>query len=148
VARDDTFKLPFGNSLGVLGHCTAEGRDKKSVHEWGRRAEYIRLVLALAPDEILVELVVGLELLGEEAGLALLGLGVLFGGGQVEDQVGDNEGLGWLVIPGDILLAEPREVDSVDLFGAVESEARSYPCLEPRILTSFSKPKLFLESGL
>lgn len=91
----------------------------------GRRAEYVRLVLALAPDEILVELVVGLELLGEEAGLALLGLGVLFGGGQVEDQVGDDEGLGWLVKPGDILLAEPREVDSVDLFGAVESEART-----------------------
>ena len=40
-----------------------------------------------------MEVGVGVELLGEEAGLALLGLGVLFVRGQVEDQVGDDEGL-------------------------------------------------------
>ena len=65
-----------------------------------------------------MELGVGVELLGEEAGLALLGLGVLFVSGQVEDQVGDDEGLCWLVKPGDILLAEAREVASVDLFAS------------------------------
>ena len=53
----------------------------------------IHLVLALAPNEILVEFSVGVELLGEDAGLALLGLAVLFESGQVEDQVGDDEGL-------------------------------------------------------
>jgi len=58
-----------------------------------RRAEYVHLVLGLTPDEVPVELGVWVELLGEEAGLALLGHGVLFVGGQVEDQVGDDEGL-------------------------------------------------------
>ena len=74
------------------------------------------LILTLAPDEVLVELGVGIELLGEETGLALLGLGVLFLSGQVEDQVGDDKGLRGLVEPGDILLAETGEVDSVNLF--------------------------------
>jgi len=82
---------------------------------------YVRLVLTLTPDEVLVELGVRAELLGEETGLALLGLGVLFVGGQVEDQVCDDEGLCWLVKPGDILLAEAGEVASVDLFGTTES---------------------------
>ena len=72
-----------------------------------------------------MELGVGAELLGEEAGLALLGLGVLFVSGQVEDQVGDDEGLCWLVKPGDILLAEAREVASVDLFGTTGLGTRS-----------------------
>ena len=110
--------------------------------------KYVRLVLTLAPDEVLVELGVGIEFLGEDAGLALLGQGVLLGGGQVEDQVGDDEGLCWLVKPGDILLAEAREVDSVDLFDTAESGtySRAHPQIVAR--TSASKPNLFSASGL
>jgi len=72
-----------------------------------------------------VELGIGGELLGEEARLTLLGLGVLFGSGQVEDQVGDDEGLGWFMKPGDVFLAEAREVTGVDLFGTAGSGTRS-----------------------
>jgi hypothetical protein len=81
-----------------------------------RSTKHARLVLALAPNEVPMELCGRVELLGEDAGLALLGLGVLFGRGQVEDQIGDDEALRRLVEPGDILLAEAGEVDSVDLF--------------------------------
>ena len=92
--------------------------------------KHARLVLALTPDEVLVELSVRAELLGEEACLALFGLGVLFVSGQVEDQVGDDEGLRWLVKPCDVLLAEAREVTSIDLFGTTGSGMRSrvYAC--------------------
>lgn len=58
-----------------------------------RSVKHLRLVLTLTPDETLVELGVGVEFLGEEASLPLLGLGVLFVSGQVEDQVGNYEGL-------------------------------------------------------
>ena len=81
----------------------------------GRSAKYARLVLALAPNEVLMELSIRVELLSEEAGLALLGLGVLFVRGQVEDQIGDDEGLCWFVKPSDVLLAKAGEVNSVDL---------------------------------
>ena len=63
-----------------------------------------------------MELGVRVELLSEEAGLALLGLGVLLDRGQVEDQIGDDESLCRLVKPGDVLLAEAGEVDGIDLF--------------------------------
>jgi hypothetical protein len=85
----------------------------------GQQQEHARFILALAPDEVLVELGVGVELLGEEPSLALFGFGVLFVRRQVKDQVCDDEGLRWLVEPGHILLAESGEVDSFDLFGAV-----------------------------
>lgn len=81
-----------------------------------RSAKHARLVLALAPNEILMELGVRVELLSEEASLALLGLGVLFDRGQIEDQIGDDESLCRLVKPGDVLLAEAGEVDGIDLF--------------------------------
>ena len=55
--------------------------------------KYAQLVLAFTPDETLVELSEGIEFLGEHPGFALLGFGVLFFSGQVEDQVGDDEGL-------------------------------------------------------
>lgn len=64
-----------------------------------------------------MELGVRVELLSEEAGLAFLGQGVLFSRGQVEDQIGDDEGLCRLVKPSNVLLAEAGEVDSIDLFG-------------------------------
>ena len=64
-----------------------------SVREWEKIRKYALLVLALAPYEALVEIGVGVELLGEETGLARLGLGVLFSGGQVEDQVSNDKGL-------------------------------------------------------
>lgn len=64
-----------------------------------------------------MELGVRVELLGEEAGLSLLRLGVLFVRGQVKDQVGDDERLCGLVEPGDVLLAKAGEVDGFDLFG-------------------------------
>lgn len=90
---------------------------------------YARLVLGLAPNEVLMEISgraellseeAGLalflsEFLSEEAGLALVELGVLFVRGQVEDQVGDDECSRFPVKPGDILLAEAGEVDSFDL---------------------------------
>ena len=96
---------------------------------------YARLVLGLAPNEVLMEISgrAGVELLSEEAGialylsdflsdfpgggagLALVGLGVLFFRGQVEDQVGDDECSRFPVKPGDILLAEAGEVDSFNL---------------------------------
>lgn len=66
---------------------------RRSQHTKRKGAEHVHLVLALAPDEVLVELGVGIELLCEEAGLALLRFRVLFCGGQVEDQVCDNKGL-------------------------------------------------------
>jgi hypothetical protein len=91
-----------------------------------------------------VELGVGVELLREQAGLALLGFRILFGRRQVEDQVCDDEGLGCLMEPGDIFLAEAREVDGVDLFGTVEF-AQTRP--ETRTLTSASKPNSFSASG-
>lgn len=51
--------------------------------------------------------------------------------------------------PGDILLAEAREVDSVDLFGTVEvRNAFAYAHLEARRFTSASKPNLFSELAL
>lgn len=71
-----------------------------------------------------MELGVGIEFLCEEAGFALLGLGVLFFSRQVEDQVGDDKGLCWLVEPGDIFLAKTGEVYSVDLFGTTKSGPR------------------------
>ena len=92
MARDDTLKIPRSNFLGVPSHST-KGDQNRLVHEERGRTKCIRLVLALAPNEVPVELGVGVELLGEEAGLALLGLGVLFFRGQVEDQVSDDEGL-------------------------------------------------------
>ena len=66
-----------------------------------------------------MELGVGVELLREQTGLSLLRLGILFVSRQVEDQVCDDEGLRWLMEPGDIFLAEAREVDGIDLFGTV-----------------------------
>lgn len=66
-----------------------------------------------------MELGVGVELLREQTGLALLRLGILFVSRQVEDQVCDDEGLRWLMKPGDIFLAEAGEVDGIDLFGTV-----------------------------
>ena len=51
----------------------------KNQHRRARRS--VRLVLAFAPNEILVEFGVGVQLLGEDAGLALLGQGVLLGCG-------------------------------------------------------------------
>lgn len=56
-------------------------------------SRHIHLILAFPPDEVFVEFRIGVELLGEKTGLALVGLGVLFGGRQVEDQVCDDEGL-------------------------------------------------------
>ena len=97
-----------------------------------------------------MELGVRVELLGKQAGLALLGLGVLFVGGQVEDQVGDDEGFRRLVKPRDVLLAEAREVDSVDLVWKPldQKRVRAYMhSWESRTLTSASKPKLFSEPG-
>jgi hypothetical protein len=58
-----------------------------------RSAKCVRLVFTLIPDEFFVEIGVGVELLGEETRLALLRFGVLFISGQVENQVGDDEGL-------------------------------------------------------
>jgi len=90
VARDNTLKVPCINGLGIPSHIT---EIKKISTQTRRSAEYARLVLGLTPDEVPVKLGVGVELLGEEPGLALLGPGVLFFRGQVEDQVGDDEGL-------------------------------------------------------
>lgn len=86
----------------------------------GRRVgvNYILLILALSPDEVLVEFRGGVELLGEKTGLALFGFGILLSSGQVEDQVGDDEGLCRFVKPGHILLAEAGEIDGVNLFGS------------------------------
>jgi len=86
----------------------------------------------------------GVELLSEETGLALFGLGVLFVRGQVENQVGDNECLRWLVKPGDILLAEAGEVDSIDLSSLEHrNQKHEYHRPKPRTLTSTSKPNFF-----
>jgi len=63
-----------------------------------------------------MELGVRVELLSEEAGLALLGFGILFDRGQIEDQIGNDEGFCRLVKPGDVLLVEAGEVDGIDLF--------------------------------
>jgi hypothetical protein len=68
-------------------------KNRRSVD--GREVVYkcVRLILALFPKERLVEVSVGIELLGEKTGLGLLGLEMLFGSGQVENQVSDDEGL-------------------------------------------------------
>jgi hypothetical protein len=147
VARDDTPEVPPVDGLGISGHGT--GKNQRSGEKRGGAQEYVHLILALTPDEVLMELGGGIELLGEETSLTLLGLGVLLGGGQVEDQVGDNEGLRRLVKPGDILLAEAREVDSVDLFGTIGIRNKFAEIhLGLRSLTSASKPKLFSSPGL
>lgn len=92
MTRDNALKFPCVNLLGVPGHSTEE-TDMNRRNPARETIRSIPLVLALAPNEILVEFGVGVELLGEDAGLALLGLVVLFESGQVEDQVGDDEGL-------------------------------------------------------
>lgn len=92
---------------------------KEMVH-----AKHIRLILALVPDEVFVKVGVGIKLLGEETGLALLGHGVLFSSRQIKNQVRNDEGLRRLVEPGDVFLAEAREVNGVDLFGTVRVRNR------------------------
>lgn len=91
MTRDDTLKVPSVNSFGILGHSTGEARI--GGRTGGSVKIYTRLILALLPEELLVEVRVGVELLGEKTGLALPGHGILFGGGQVENQVCDYEGL-------------------------------------------------------
>jgi len=52
------------------------------------------------------------------------------------------------VKPSNILLAEAREVDSVDLYGIMEiRNAFTYSQLELMMLTSASNPNLFSEPG-
>lgn len=91
MARNDTLKVPSVNNFSVPSHST----EKLRIGGWTRGSiqNYIRLILALSPDEVLVIVRVGIELLGEKTGLPLFGLGVLFVSGQVEDQVCDDEGL-------------------------------------------------------
>jgi len=120
VAWDDTLKAPPVDGIGIPSHS--------------------RLILALSPDKVFVEVRVGVELLGEKAGLTLPGFGILFGGGQVEDQVCDDADLRWLVKPGYILLAEAREVDSVD----ISFKAKVIVIFGPRFVAFIEFPVLAL----
>lgn len=76
MARNDTLKVPSIHGFGIPGHSTEEMR----IDKWrcSEKKKHIRLILALSPEEVPVEVRVGIELLGEKTGLALLGLGVLF----------------------------------------------------------------------